>query len=77
MTELELIDIFGDNLRGMLDEVGITQEQLAKEMGVTKGLISKYVNKERMPSLRNVINMCCCLDCDFEDLIPIIEKIEY
>ena len=68
MNELDFIDIFADNLRDMLEEVGISQQELANEIGVSKGTISKYLNKQAMPSLKNFMNICYALDCDPQDL---------
>lgn len=70
MTELELIDIFADNLRGLIDENGISQNQLAREMNVSRSVISRYVNGRTLPSIKVIINLCQCLGCDLDDLIP-------
>ena len=76
MSEVDFIDIFADNLRDLLIEVGISQNQLAKETGITKSTISKYINKQLMPSLKSVINICYCLDCDLDDLIPTYDMVK-
>lgn len=76
MTELEFIDIFGDNLRDLLIEIGINQNQLSKETGISRTTINRYVNKQLMPSLKNVINICYCFDCNIDDLIPTYDKIK-
>ena len=57
MSELEWMDIFGDNLRDILIEQGYTQRDLADAIGVDKGTISRYINKERMPTVTNLINI--------------------
>ena len=75
MNELDFIDIFADNLRDMLEEVGISQQELANEIGVSKGTISKYLNKQAMPSLNNFMNICYALDCDPQDLFIPYDRI--
>lgn len=76
MSELELIEIFGDNLRSLIEEVGISQNQLAKESGVDESIISRYVNKRVMPSLKNLINICYVLDCRLDELVPTYDLIK-
>ena len=75
MNELDFIDIFADKLRDMLEEVGISQQELANEIGVSKGTISKYLNKQAMPSLKNFMNICYALDCDPQDLFIPYDRI--
>ena len=75
MNELDFIDIFADNLRDMLEEVGISQQELANEIGVSRGTISKYLNKQAMPSLKNFMNICYALDCDPQDLFIPYDRI--
>lgn len=67
MSELEWMDIFGDNLRDILIEQGYTQRDLADAIGVDKGTISRYINKERMPTVTNLINMSMELGIDLEE----------
>lgn len=67
MSELEWMNIFGDNLRDILIEQGYTQRDLADAIGVDKGTISRYINKERMPTVTNLINMSMELGIDLEE----------
>ena len=41
---------FGNKLRELRKESGLTQQQLAKQIGVTKSVISYYELNERAPS---------------------------
>ena len=70
ISELEFIDIFADNLRSLMEEVGITQAELAYEAGLDKTTISRYLNKKRMPDLRALLNICYILECEVTDLVP-------
>ena len=75
MSEVEFMDIFGDNLRDLMEEVGVGQNQLAREIGVSNQTISYYINKKRMPSLPTFINICISLNCDPDDLVPMYDYI--
>ena len=57
MSEYEWMNIFGDNLSDLLKEWGGTQEDLANCVGASQSVISSYINKERIPSLKNTLNM--------------------
>lgn len=76
ISEDEFIDIFADNLRDVMREVGITQTELAYESGLTKATISRYLSKQRMPTLKAVVNICYVLECNMDDLIPTYDLID-
>lgn len=75
MSEQEFIDIFADNLRSLMYEVGISQNELAKEIGVDKSVISRYLNKQTMPSIKNFLNICYVLECDTRELFELYDLI--
>ena len=70
ISEIEFIDIFADNLRSIMEEVGITQAELTDDSGLTRATINRYLKKQRMPDLRALINICYILECEVTDLIP-------
>ena len=76
ISELELIDMIGDNLRDLLVETGYSQNELAKEAGLSQAAISRYVNKQRLPSLRAIINMSYVLECSIDDIVPNLYLVE-
>lgn len=76
MSELEWMDIFGDNLLSMLDECLLTQKDLAEMTGLSEGAISAYVNKDKMPGIRAILNISYALDWDLNDMLDFGEKIE-
>ena len=76
MTEIELMQEIGDNIAYELRECGITQQELADDIGVSKSTISRYIKGEIMPSLKNIINMSFSLDCDIADLVNPDEPID-
>ena len=75
MSELELIDIFGDNLKSLMDDRGISQNELARRMRVDKTTVSRYMNKQMLPTVKKLINMCVVLKCSADDLLPMYESI--
>jgi transcriptional regulator with XRE-family HTH domain len=46
----------------------LTQEQLASRAGVSQTMISKYENKEEIPSLRNLKKIATVFNCPIDDL---------
>ena len=70
ISEVEIIDIFADNLREVMKEVGRTQAELADEAVITRSTISRYLNKQRLPDLVSLLNICFILECDVSDLVP-------
>lgn len=76
MSEVELIDIFADNLASIMKEVGISQSELAEEAHLYKSTISRYLAKERLPTMKALINICYVLECPLDELIPTYELID-
>ena len=75
MSEIEFMDIFGDNLRDILIEQGYTQKEFARAIGVTEATVSRYINKERIPTVPIAINMMLELSVDVDDLFPMYDRI--
>lgn len=71
MTEQEWLDIFGDNLRDILDEYGYNQRDFAEAIGVDPTTISRYINKQRMPTIKALINMSYELDMTLDELMDL------
>lgn len=76
MTQGAWKDVFGDNLSDVLREKGFTQKQLAKDSGVSMGMVSDYINKFTAPNILAVINMAYSLDVEIDDLIDFGEMID-
>lgn len=75
MSEQQWLDIFGDNLRDILIEQGYTQKDLAEAIGVTEATISRYIRKQRIPTIKNLINMSMELGIDLEEFANFGERI--
>lgn len=76
ISEVEFICIFADNLSDIMDEVGISQRQLAKKAHITEAALSRYLNKQRMPNIRTFMNLCYALQCEYSDLLPTYSMVE-
>ena len=75
MTELEWLDIFADNLIGYLGEARMTQKELAAEAGIPESCVSSYIRKQRIPTLKAIINIAYALDIDVAELIDFGDRI--
>lgn len=75
MTEQGWLNIFGDNLRDILKEYGYTQKDFAEATNIPEPTISMYINKKRMPSVKNLINMSLELGIDMEEFIVFDDRI--
>ena len=75
MTEVEFIDIFADNLRDVMKEQGYNVSNLSEAINVSESTISRYLNKQTMPTIKNLINICMETGLDLNDLIPFYERI--
>ncbi len=76
MTQEKWKKIFASNLVDILNEKGMSQRQLARDSGVSVGMISEYINGVRMPGLATAINMAYALDMDVGELIDFDERID-
>lgn len=75
MTELEWLDIFGDNLVSLLRDARMSQRELADATGLTEATISYYINKRKMPGLKAIINIAYAFDVSVDELIDFGEMI--
>lgn len=69
MTEQEWLNIFGDNLNGMLCDARMSQRELADAAMISEAAISSYIHKRKLPSVKAIINIAYALDCSVYDLI--------
>lgn len=75
MREQEWINIFGDNLLGLMKEYGYTQRSLADDLGTSESTISRYINKQTAPSIFTIINMSYLFGCTIDELVDFGSKI--
>ena len=60
----------GDRIKELRQKANLTQAELADESGLNRATINRYLNKQRMPDLRSLINICYILECEVTDLVP-------
>lgn len=76
MTELQLMRRIGNNIKDMLEDAWMSQKELAEAICVSESTISCYIKAERMPSIKNLINIAFVLDCELTDLVDVHDEIE-
>ena len=75
ISEAEWLDIFADNLVDILRDARMSQRDLADAIGVTESTISRYIHKQQIPTLKNIINMSYELNISVSDLIDFGSKV--
>ena len=60
---------FGDRLRTLRMDRGLSLQQLAGRIGVTKSMVSFYESGERLPSYDVLFEICKTLDTSVEFLL--------
>lgn len=60
---------FGDVLKSLLDEKGITAYRLAVDLNIDRGLLSKIVNNKRQPSLNMLQKIADYLEVSTDRLL--------
>lgn len=62
MNKNDVAKIFGEEIRRVRDEVGISQERLALEADVDRSFLSKMERGIRQPSLTVLLKLCRALE---------------
>jgi transcriptional regulator with XRE-family HTH domain len=76
MTLKEWIDNFGDNLVEILEEKGMTQNDLVRDSGISAGSINAYIHKQSPPGIKAIINIAYALDMSVDELVDFGDRIE-
>ena len=69
ITDEECRDAFAYNLSDIMKTRGFGQAALAEKTGLSKAMISKYINKQSTPTLTNLMKIAYALDCEPEELM--------
>ena len=75
VSEIEWLDIFGDNLADILKDEYMTRKELSEVLNMTEATISRYINKRQMPTMKVIINMAYELSVTVDDLIDFGDNI--
>lgn len=60
---------FGENLQKLRKERGISQEQLAEQLGVTRQSVSKWESGNSYPEMDKLVAICGIFNCELDSLI--------
>lgn len=71
---MSFLSEFGENLRNARNAQGMTQRELAQQIGITANCISMYESGRRMPNIETVSLMSDVLNISLEDLVPHSDK---
>lgn len=72
MSKDVTLQVFGKNLKEVLDVLELSQSDLAEKTGLTQACISQLVNGEREPSLKTVLAILECVPVKFERLVRVV-----
>ena len=68
-SKLRMMNNFAYNLKVLRKEKGLSQPDLAKELNVSKGMISFWENEKYEPTASNIINVAKYFDVSIDDLL--------
>ena len=60
-------------LRESISQSGLSQKQIAKEIGVSPQTISKYMKKDIFPALDTLAKLCKLLDIKSDSILGLCE----
>lgn len=64
-------DNFGENLKEILSYLEITQDEFAKNAGLTPAAISQIISGERQPGLKSICLILRVIPVKFERLVAL------
>lgn len=69
MQKDEYAKAFGEYLKSLLKEKGMTQAELARRTGVTEASVSRYISGQRSPRITQAYRMAWAIGIDMNTLI--------
>jgi transcriptional regulator with XRE-family HTH domain len=69
VTENEWMTYFGEHLRELIADRGLTQYEVADASGISEASISCYIRGIRMPTAKAIINLALILEVDTDELL--------
>lgn len=76
MKKKEWINHFGDNLKRIIDESGMTRKEISEKTYLTESILSRYINKKSAPSVKAVVNLSIVLGVSIKELIGFADHVE-
>lgn len=62
-------NVFGKNLKAMMKSKHVTQEELAKEIGVTQTMFSRYITGKSNPTIYKAYGISEYIGCSIDELM--------
>lgn len=72
--DAELLEATSIILRRLREEIGLSQEELAANSGITRSMIDKVERRERLPSLDILIKISPALSKSASEIVSLIEE---
>ena len=69
MQKDEYAKAFGEYLKSLLEEKGMTQAELARRTGMTEASVSRYISGQRTPRISQAYGMAQVIGIDMNTLI--------
>lgn len=71
------MEYFGDKLKALRKERGLTQQQLADKMELVKGSISAYEQNTKYPSLDVLIKLCTFFQVSADYMLGLSDDMQF
>ena len=68
-SKLRIMNYFAHNIKVLRKERNLSQPQLAKELGVSKGMISFWENEKYEPTASNIIAVAKFFNISIDELL--------
>lgn len=73
---MDILTNFSENLNELIFDNGFTPETFAKAVNIDRSVIYKYLRKECLPTLPNLINIADCFKCSVDFLLGLSSTTE-
>lgn len=60
---------YGFNLRDRMSDAGVSQDQLSETTGISRQMLSRYMNGKSSPTFVNAVRISKVLKCSLEDFL--------
>ena len=61
--------MIGKNIKELRRQLGVTQEELAKKLGIPRGTLNSWEQRSSAPNPKMLIKLKETLNCSYEELI--------
>lgn len=68
--------MFTERFREILQKKVISGYRIAKETGISQGLMAAYIRGERLPTINNLVKIADFLDCSVDYLLGRTDMLE-